>query len=146
MSWRDFVQNNKKYWMEYLAGLVYFVMILIMVMGIAFGIMFLANLNSEAQAQDYSQVRANSNVWANECKTCHTVYQNLAKETGIRTEQYLFNFVYEHTNKEGKRFGEILSKSEISFVSKFVLIAAYLHKLETDMRKAGDHLQKNIRL
>jgi len=99
-----------------------------------------------AQAQDYSQVRANSNVWANECKSCHTVYQDLVKETGIRTEQYLFNFVYEHTNKEGKKFGEILSKSEIDFVSRFVLVAAYLHKLETDMRKAGDHLQKNIKL
>jgi hypothetical protein len=97
-----------------------------------------------SQAQDYSQVRATSNVWANECKTCHTVYQDLAKETGIQTEQYLFNFVYEHTNKEGKKFGEILSKGEISFVSKFVLIAAYLHKLETDMRKAGDHLIKNL--
>ena len=67
-----------------------------------------------AQAQDYSQVRAKSNVWVNECKTCHTVYQDLAKETGIRTEQYLFNFVYEHTNK--------------------------------DMRKAGDHLKKNLKL
>ncbi len=99
-----------------------------------------------AQAQDYSQVRAKSNVWINECKTCHTVYQDLAKETGIQTEQYLFNFVYEHTNKEGKKFGEILSKSEIDFVSRFVLVAAYLHKLETDMRKAGDHLQENIRL
>ena len=65
---------------------------------------------------------------------------------GIRTEQYLFNFVYEHTNKEGKKFGEILSKSEIDFVSRFVLVAVYLHKLETDMRKAGDHLQENIRL
>jgi hypothetical protein len=146
MSWRDFVQNNKKYWMEYLAGLVYFITILIMVMGIALGIMFLANLNSEAQAQDYSQVREYPNVWANECETCHPASQDLAKETGIQTEQYLFNFVYEHTNKEGKRFGQILSKSEIDFVSRFVLIAAYLHKLETDMRKAGDHLQKNIRL
>jgi hypothetical protein len=101
---------------------------------------------SATQAQDYSQVRENSNVWVNECKTCHTVYQDLAKEAGIRTKQYLFNFVYEHTNKEGKKFGEILSKSEIVFVSRFVLIAAYLHKLETDMRKAGDHLQENIRL
>jgi hypothetical protein len=99
-----------------------------------------------AQAQDYSKVRQNSNVWVNECKTCHTVYQDLAKQTGIRTEQYLFNFVYEHTNKEGKKFGEILSKSEIDFVSRFVLVAVYLHKLETDMRKAGDHLQENIRL
>ncbi len=99
-----------------------------------------------AQAQDYSQVRTNSNVWVNECKICHTVYQDLAKDTGIQTEQYLFNFVYEHKNKEGKKFGEILSKSEIDFVSRFVLVAAYLHKLETDMRKAGDHLQENIRL
>lgn len=97
-----------------------------------------------AQAQDYSQVRAKSNVWINECKTCHTVYQDLAKETGIQTEQYLFNFVYEHTNKDGKEFGSILSKKEISFVSRFVLIAAYLHKLETDMRAAGDHLIKNL--
>ena len=99
-----------------------------------------------SQAQEYSIVRTNSNVWVNECKTCHTVYQDLAKDTGIRTEQYLFNFVYEHKNKEGKKFGEILSKSEIDFVSRFVLVAAYLHKLETDMRKAGDHLQENIRL
>ena len=98
------------------------------------------------QAQDYSQVRRHSNVWVNECKSCHSPYQELAKNVGIRTEQYLFNFVYFHKNKDGREFGTILSKKEINFVSRFILIAAYLHKLETDMRKAGDHLQKNIRL
>ena len=101
---------------------------------------------SLAQAQDYSQVRENSNVWVNECKSCPPSYQKLAEKTGIQTEQYLFNFVYFHKNKDGREFGTILSKKEINFVSTFVLIAAYLHKLETDMRKAGDHLQKNIRL
>ena len=99
-----------------------------------------------AQAQDYSQVRRHSNVWVNECKSCHTPYQELAKKVGIQTEQYVFNFVYFHKNKDGKQFGQILSKEEINFVARFVLIAAYLHKLETDMRKAGDHLQENIKL
>jgi hypothetical protein len=103
-------------------------------------------VTSITQAQEYSIVRTNSNVWVNECKTCHPVYQELAKKTGIKTEQYLFNFVYEHTNKEGKKFSQILSKSEIDFVSRFVLVAAYLYKLETDMRRAGDHLQENIKL
>ena len=37
-----------------------------------------------------------------------------------------------------------MSKEEIDFVARFVLIAAYLHKLETDMRKAGDHLIKKL--
>tara|TARA_R100001443_G_scaffold64114_2_gene73725 strand:+ start:71 stop:424 length:354 start_codon:yes stop_codon:yes gene_type:complete len=98
------------------------------------------------QAQDYSQVRRHSNVWVNECKSCHSPYNELAKKVGIQTEQYVFNFVYFHKNKEGRIFGQILSKEEINFVSRFVLIAAYLHKLETDMRKAGDHLQENFRL
>ena len=98
------------------------------------------------QAQDYSQVRRHSNVWLNECKSCHTPYQELAKDVGIQTEQYMFNFVYFHKNKDGRQFSEILSKEEIDFVARFVLIAAYLHKLETDMRKVGDHLQKNIKL
>ena len=101
---------------------------------------------SATQAQDYSQVRENSNVWVNECKSCHPSYQKLAENTGIKTEQYMFNAVFFHKNKDGIKFGDILSKSEINFVARFVLIAAYLHKLETDMRKAGDHLQKNIRL
>ena len=43
-------------------------------------------------------------------------------------------------------FRTILSKSEINFVARFILIAAYLDKLEADMRKAGLHLQKNIKL
>ena len=103
-------------------------------------------ITSLAQAQDYSQVRENSNVWVNECKSCHASYQELAEKTGIQTEQYMFNAVFFHKNKDGREFGTILSKKEISFVSRFVLIASYLHKLETDMRKAGDHLQKNIRL
>ena len=98
------------------------------------------------QAQDYSQVRRHSNVWVNECKSCHSPYQELAKNVGIQTEQYLFNFVYYHKNKDGKEFNKILSGEEIDFVSRFVLIAAYLHKLETDMRKAGDHLKKNFKL
>jgi hypothetical protein len=97
-----------------------------------------------AQAQDYSQVRKHSNVWVNECKSCHSPYQELAKSVGIQTEQYMFNFVYFHKNKEGKEFNQILSKEEIDFVARFVLIAAYLHKLETDMRKAGDHLIKKL--
>ena len=98
------------------------------------------------QAQDYSQVRRHSNVCVNECKTCHTPYQELAKNVGIQTEQYMFNSVYFHKNREGRIFGEILSKEEIDFVARFILIASYLHKLETDMRKAGDHLQENIKL
>ena len=105
-----------------------------------------ALLPFNSQAQEYSQTRENSNVWVNECKSCHSDYKKLAEQAGIKTEQYYFNFVYYHKNKDGKEFGTILSKSEISFVSRFVLIAAYLHKLETDMRKAGDHLMKNIRL
>tara|TARA_B100000287_G_C20460482_1_gene713202 strand:+ start:521 stop:868 length:348 start_codon:yes stop_codon:yes gene_type:complete len=103
-----------------------------------------ALLTFDAQAQDNSQTRKNSNVWVNECKSCHPSYEELAKQTGIKTEQYLFNYVYFHKNKDGKEFGTILSKKEISFVSRFVLIAAYLHKLETDMRKAGDHLIKKL--
>ena len=99
---------------------------------------------SLAQAQEYSQVRKNSNVWVNECKSCHPSYKDLAEKTGIHTEQYYFNLVLKHKNKDGKEFGSILSKKEISFVSRFVLIAAYLHKLETDMRKAGDHLIKKL--
>ena len=101
---------------------------------------------SLAHAQDYSQVRENSNVCVNECKSCHPSYQELAEKTGIQTEQDLFNAVFFHKNKDGREFGTILSKKEINFVSRFILIAAYLHKLETDMRKAGDHLMKNIRL
>ena len=97
-----------------------------------------------SHAQEYSIVRSNSNVWVNECKSCHSDYKELAKQTGIHTEQYYFNLVFKHKNKDGKEFGTILSKSEISFVSRFVLIAAYLHKLETDMRKAGDHLIKKL--
>ena len=99
-----------------------------------------------AQAQDYSQVRRHSNVWVNECKSCHTPYQELAKNVGIQTEQYMFNFVYYHKNKDGKEFNKILSAEEIDFVARFVLIAAYLHKLEADMRKAGEHLKKNFKL
>lgn len=101
-------------------------------------------LPTSVLAQDASIIRTDSNAWVNECKTCHPVYQELARKTGIQTEQYLFNFVYEHTNKEGEKFGNILSKQEITFVARFVLIAAYLDKLERDMRQAGDHL--NLKL
>lgn len=97
-------------------------------------------------AQDYSQVRRHSNVWVNECKTCHPSYAELAEKVGIRTHQYYFNVIYKHKNKDDRQFSTILSIEEIDFVATFLLIAAYLHKLETDMRKAGDHLQKNIKL
>ena len=109
-------------------------------------IIFISTLfaTSLAQAQDYSQVRENSNVWVNECKSCHPSYEKLAEQSGIQTEQYYFNFVFKHKNKDGEEFGTILSKKEINFVSRFVLIAAYLYKLETDMRKAGDHLIKKL--
>ena len=140
----EYVKNNQKYLMEYIAGIVYFVLILLMAIGIGLTIIYFSGNIPEARGQDYSQVRENSNVWVNECKSCHPSYQELAKQAGIQTEQYYFNFVFSHKNKDGKEFRNILSKSEISFVSRFVLIAAYLHKLETDMRKAGDHLIKNL--
>ena len=98
------------------------------------------------QAQDASIMRTKSNVWVAQCKSCHTSHDKLGAQVGIRTEQYIFNYVYEHKNAEGRKFGDVLPGDEIEFVARFVLISAYLHKLETDMRKAGDHLQKNIRL
>ena len=97
-----------------------------------------------AQAQDYSQVRRHSNVWVNECEFCHKSYKDLAEKVGIQTEQYMFNVVYYHENEEGRIFGTILSKTEIDFVARFILIEAYLHKLEKDVRKAGDLLHNNI--
>ena len=144
MSWRDFVQNNKKYWMEYLAGLVYFILLLVMVMGVALLIVHFSGNMPEAQGQDSSIMRKNSNVWVNECKTCHPSYEELAKKTGIRTHQYYFNIIYKHKNKDDREFNTILSIEEIDFVATFLLISAYLHKLETDMQKAGDHLIKNL--
>ena len=98
------------------------------------------------QAQDFSQVRRNSNVWVAHCKSCHPSHNELARDTGIRTEQYFFNFIYEHENAKERKFGDVLPGYEIQFVARFILIAAYLNKLESDMRKAGDHLLKNIKL
>ena len=49
--------------------------------------------DKELYAQDYSQIRRHSNVWVNECKTCHPSYDKLAAKTGIRTHQYFFNFI-----------------------------------------------------
>ena len=60
MSWRDFVQNNKKYWMEYLAGLVYFILLLVMIMGVALLIVHFSGNMPEAQGQDASITRKNS--------------------------------------------------------------------------------------
>ncbi len=99
-----------------------------------------------AQAQDYSQVRKNSNVWVAQCKSCHPSHNELTLQTGIKTEQYFFNFIYEHKNAKDKKFGDILPGGEIQFVARFLVVSAYLNKLESDMRKAGDHLIKNIKL
>ena len=98
------------------------------------------------QAQDASIMRTKSNVWVAQCKSCHTSHEKLGAQVGLRTEQYIFNYVYEHKNAEGRKFGDVLPGDEIEFVSRFVLISAYLHKLESDMRKAGDHLKKNFQL
>ena len=98
------------------------------------------------QAQDASIMRTKSNVWAAHCKSCHRSHDKLAEQVGIRTEQYYFNYVYEHENADGRKFGDVLALDEVQFVSRFVLIAAYLNKLESDLRAAGDHLKKNFQL
>jgi len=54
----------------------------------------------------------------------------------------MFNTVYYHENIDGRIFGNVLSKSEIDFVARFVLIQAYLIKLQED----SDNLPENIRL
>jgi hypothetical protein len=99
-----------------------------------------------AQAQDWSIAREQSNVWVAHCVSCHASYNELSKKVGVRTEQYYFNYIYEHTNAKERKFGDVLPGSEIQFVARFLLISAYLNKLESDMRKAGDHLLKNIKL
>ena len=144
MNLKDYIQTNKKYLFEYLAGLVYFILLLLMIMGVALLIVHFSGNMPEAQGQDASIVRKNSNAWVRECKSCHSSYEDLAKKVGIQTEEYLFNYVFFHKNKDGKEFRNILSKKEINFVSRFILIAAYLDKLERDMRAAGDHLIKEL--
>jgi len=144
MNLKDYIQTNKKYLFEYLAGLVYFILLLLMIMGVALLIVHFSGNMPEAQGQDASIMRKNSNVWVNECKTCHPSYEELAKKTGIRTHQYYFNVIYKHKNKDDREFNTILSIEEIDFVATFLLIAAYLDKLERDMRAAGDHLIKEL--
>jgi len=146
MSWRDFIQNNKKYWMEYLSGLVYFILLLLMVMSIALLIVFLSGNMSEAQGQDFSTHRETKNVWVAHCASCHSSHQQLSQRTGIRTEQYLFNYIYEHKDENDRKFGDMLPGGEIQFVSRFILISAYLDLLEDQMKQVGDHLRKNIQL
>ena len=144
MNLKDYIQTNKKYLFEYLAGLVYFILLLLMIMGVALLIVHFSGNMPEARGQDASIMRKNSNVWVNECKTCHPSYEELAKKTGIRTHQYYFNVIYKHKNKDDREFNTILSIEEIDFVATFLLIAAYLDKLERDMRAAGDHLIKEL--
>ena len=97
-------------------------------------------------AQDATIMRTKSNVWVAQCMSWDRSHEKLGAQVGLRTEQYIFNYVYEHKNAEGRKFGDVLPGDEIEFVSCFVLISAYLHKLESDMRKAGDHLKKNFQL
>ena len=70
--------------------------------------------------------------------------KTLLKKQESTQNNIILTLIFKYENKDGKEFGTILSKKEISFVSRFVLIAAYLHKLETDMRAAGDHLIKKL--
>ena len=62
MNLKDYIQSNKKYLFEYLAGLVYFILLLLMIMGVALLIVHFSGNMPEAQGQDASITRKNSNV------------------------------------------------------------------------------------
>ena len=54
MNLKDYIQTNKKYLFEYLAGLVYFILLLLMIMGVALLIVHFSGNMPEAQGQDAS--------------------------------------------------------------------------------------------
>jgi len=80
-----------------------------------------------AQAKD-----THSKVWAEECKFCHLEARDFASKLPKRTKQYLFNYIYKHTNDENQKFSKRLSKKEIDTLSLYILVLYYTETLFTE--------------
>ena len=83
-------------------------------------ILILIFLPSLLEAKDVRE------VWQNECAYCHTSFKDLALQNGKRTRQYVFNYIFNHTNDMNKSFGNILSKKDINTLANFILIEYYI--------------------
>tara|TARA_R100000426_G_scaffold77340_1_gene54859 strand:+ start:282 stop:587 length:306 start_codon:yes stop_codon:yes gene_type:complete len=83
-------------------------------------ILILILLPSLLQAKDIRK------VWQNECAYCHTSLEDLAIQNGKRTRQYVFNYIFKHTNDINQSFGQILSKKDINILANFILIQYYI--------------------
>ena len=73
-----------------------------------------------------SQAKDIREVWQNECAYCHTSFQDLAIQNGKKTRQYVFNYIFKHTNDINDSFGQILSKKDINTLANFILIEYYI--------------------
>lgn len=83
-------------------------------------ILLISFLTLSAQAKDN-----HSKVWAEECKFCHLEAKDFAVKTGKKTRQYLFNYIYNHTNDENQAFSKRLSRKEINDLAIYILVLYY---------------------
>ena len=74
----------------------------------------------------FSQAKDIREVWKSECGYCHTSFENLALQNGKRTRQYMFNYIFKHTNDINESFGQILSKKDINTLAIFILVEYYI--------------------
>ena len=90
-------------------------------------ILLISSLTLSAQAKD-----THSKVWAEECKFCHLEAKDFAVKTGKKTRQYLFNYIYNHTNDENQAFSNRLSKKEINDLAIYILVLYYIQTLSSE--------------
>tara|TARA_A100001515_G_C4408289_1_gene156231 strand:+ start:161 stop:466 length:306 start_codon:yes stop_codon:yes gene_type:complete len=83
-------------------------------------ILILFFLPSFLQAKDVRE------VWESECSYCHTSFQDLAIQNGKKTREYMFKYIFKHTNDMNESFGQILSKKDIYTLANFILIEYYI--------------------
>jgi len=90
-------------------------------------ILLISSLTLSAQAKD-----THSKVWAEECEFCHLEAKDFAVKTGKKTRQYLFNYIYNHTNDENQAFSNRLSRKEINDLAIYILVLFYVQTLSSE--------------
>ena len=83
----------------------------------------------------FSQASDIREGWESECSHCHTSFQDLALQNGKKTREYMFNYIFKHTNDINKNFGQILSKKDINVLANFILIEYYILTLPDKIDK-----------
>jgi hypothetical protein len=97
-----------------------------------------------AQSVEDVDAQKIGNVWTQNCRSCHQTLENTSKLAKNRSDQYMFNFIYD--GDDHHRFKVSLKPDDMSFLVRYLKIVYYLDVLERRAKQLPKFKKRNFDL